>query len=341
MDMNFSEFLDDDYDPENYEEIKQTKPLKLSQLKLQSVDLRKSLSPSVSKPSETRNNKSEIQSKEFLDSIYRIEKKLGMGGFGVVYKAIDKQTGELFAIKQISKKNKNLNKDVVSLILNEIEINIILFDCEYIVKMKRNFQTEDSFYLVFEYSNMGDLYYEMERHYKQNRSEPPTIFIPEKQIKNIIRDVCKALKCCHKNNVCHNDIKPENILMFRNPKEPNEYIYKLCDLGLSTKNRNKKEKIQVGTRGYIAPEIWNNEEGYCDKTDLWALGILIYQLFTYENILPDTKSEFLSQLNYLENKFRFKKQISEEAKSLILGLLKVKPEERLTIEGVLNHPFLK
>lgn len=279
--------------------------------------------------------KPQKQPEKILNDLYIVEKEIARGGFGIVYKCLNKETGEKVAIKEIFKKEgKNLD-----MVLNEIKIGLLLSDCKYIVKMKGTFDNTYNHYIIFEYSEIGDLYYEIERKVNENKAYMRyKHFIPNDQVKNIIRDLCLALKCCHEKNICHNDIKPENILIF---KENGEYIYKLCDLGLSSVNKDKKEKINVGTKRFLAPEIWNQDDAYCDKSDLWAVGIILYHLLTFEFIFSDVKHKFLSEIQYPSIRFSEQNNISKDAKNLILGLLKIDPNERLTIDQILDHPFMK
>ena len=92
-----------------------------------------------------------------------------------------------------------------------------------------------------------------------------------------MKGILKGVEYCHERNIIHNDLKPKNILI-------KEGIPKLCDFGSATELENSIKYILIpnkeGTKGYMAPEIW--EEGrYSYKSDVWALGCIFYELCTF------------------------------------------------------------
>ena len=127
----------------------------------------------------------------------------------------------------------------------------------------------------------------------------------------------------------HRDIKLDNILMD---------CYggiKICDFGVSrliTKNQAIQE--QCGTPAYLAPEIIAEKyyKGY--YVDLWSLGVLLYAML--QGTVP-FKAKSLEALHALimKDKLEFVKPISEPAEELIRRMLKIEPEERISIPSIL------
>ncbi len=83
-----------------------------------------------------------------------------------------------------------------------------------------------------------------------------------------------GLNYLHKNNILHRDIKPANIFKSNG-------VYKLGDLNVSRiLPPGVLAKTQIGSPLYTSPEIWNSENGYNEKCDIWSLGVVIYELCT-------------------------------------------------------------
>lgn len=268
-----------------------------------------------------------------LNNKYRLIKIKQKGAFGSVYESIDITTGKTVAIKQI-------NNEFSSCIDTEIKANNILnkAGCLHITKMLNHFSDEKSSYLVFEYSEIGDVITFAENHYSEYSE-----FV-DKYTRDIIRDVCIALFCCHKNNICHRDVKPENTLIF---KVEDKVIYKLCDLGLS--ECSSKQVLEgAGTKQYTAPEVYSNTGHYCDKSDMWSVGIMAYSLrylrTPYGDMLANERTpEYIFSRESLADYFysAINRIKEEDFRSFLLGLLNIDPNKRMTAREALKHPFLK
>ena len=85
--------------------------------------------------------------------------------------------------------------------------------------------------------------------------------------------MCEATSYLHRHNIIHRDIKPENVLLF-------EGILKLADFGLCARS-NVPRRTNCGTTDYAAPEV-KQHRPYGSAVDVWALGILAYELTTGE-----------------------------------------------------------
>ncbi|CAG8577409.1 10607_t:CDS:2 [Acaulospora colombiana] len=154
-----------------------------------------------------------------------------------------------------------------------------------------------------------------------------------------------AVKVIEKNLTCrivHRDLKPENILV----TDASRYQVKISDFGLSKLLGAKYSLMNTvcGTPTYVAPEIINRDTEYGKAVDMWSLGVILYVCLSgyppfSEHFAPPT---LLEQVRAGRYTFRSPPwdSISDEAKDLVQGLLKVDFTSRLTAEQALKHPFM-
>ncbi|NP_001358413.1 MAP kinase-activated protein kinase 5 isoform 8 [Homo sapiens] len=170
-----------------------------------------------------------------------------------------------------------------------------------------------------------------------------------------------ALRHCHLLNIAHRDLKPENLLFKDNSLDA---PVKLCDFGFAKIDQGDLMTPQF-TPYYVAPQVLEAQRRhqkeksgiiptsptpytYNKSCDLWSLGVIIYvMLCGYPPFYSKHHSRTIPKdmrRKIMTGSFEFPEeewsQISEMAKDVVRKLLKVKPEERLTIEGVLDHPWL-
>lgn len=151
----------------------------------------------------------------------------------------------------------------------------------------------------------------------------------------IVREILNAITYLHDyKNIAHRDLKLSNI-MFADSSPDSEI--KLIDFGLSKlMNNSDYTHSLVGTRNYIAPEIYMKDyqgSGYSKACDMWSLGIITYFLLTGRNPLPP---QFADPLQAAEGQLkipyprRYWSSLSPEAKSFVEGLLQIDPAARMT-----------
>jgi serine/threonine protein kinase len=152
-----------------------------------------------------------------------------------------------------------------------------------------------------------------------NQHSSPTILrLSESEAKPLILQLITAIHCLHEKSIAHRDLKLANILI------TNSFQIKVCDFGISKIcGNNQRMTSFCGTPYFIAPEIFN-EEGYNEKCDIWSLGIIFYQiLFGQFPKLKDMRFE----------------DISPELKDMILSMLMVDPDDRISSEQLIKHPW--
>ena len=196
-----------------------------------------------------------------LKAYYKINKAIGKGAFGVVYKAFELCSGRRVAIKQIKIDTNNKN-----LVAKEIEV-LKKVEHPNIVKYF-NFLKEDNYiFIIMEFLEGGTL-----KEYIQENSQN----ITEDIAREIIKQIFNALSYLHYScDVCHRDVKPENIMF---SEKNNISSLKLLDFGLSSDSFESKLRLQnCGTLTYMAPEQISGAI-YSKAVDVWSVGIILYML---------------------------------------------------------------
>ena len=256
--------------------------------------------------------------------------KIGKGSSGNVYKAQDKKTKEIFALKQSSTKEND------ELIKREITIyEKFNNESPYIIKYYDFFKSKNEhnkmcLYLQLEYCHFGSIREIIKRGRKKN------IEITENEISSIIYMVLHGIKFIHSKNLIDRDIKGRNILI------NNDGEVKLCDFGICCPYvKNKMKKLRGGSPYWMAPEILKKEE-YGPNIDIWALGITCIELAEYEP--PYSKlnpNEVIKQIIKSPPKGLNKpEKWSNEFNDFIRQCLEVDRFKRPLSDKLLKHDFI-
>ena len=168
--------------------------------------------------------------------------------------------------------------------------------------------------VVMEYADGGELADEIKR--RKNSGQT----FSEEEILSYFTQICLALKHCHDRKILHRDLKPQNIFMTRTG------ICKLGDFGISKVLNGTKSKAQstVGTPLYLSPELLSGQP-YDHKTDIWSMGILLYELAA---LRVPWRSTSLSQIGHeiVNNKYpALPDQYSFALKNLVMQCLQKTP----------------
>lgn len=263
-----------------------------------------------------------------LTDFYDVKEAVGKGKFGTVKLGIHKKTGRKVAIKVMKK--KQMNQQDVELCKREIEIMKI---CQHpsIIKLLDVFENQEYIYIVMEYLKGGDLF---------NYLEKRDFTIPESKARDLTHSLATGLFYLHSFGIAHRDLKPENILM---TDDTDDATAKLVDFGLS-KIVGPSEKCNdpFGTLSYVAPEVLL-QKPYDKSVDLWSLGIIIYLLLS--GTLPfddDDDREIARQTIHDEVDFSYHiwKKVGSDVKEMIKKLLEKDKKDRMTLEEVLQHPWI-
>lgn len=268
-----------------------------------------------------------VESKDqSVRNFYTLVEQIGEGAFGVVYKAIKKDTGETYAIKSIDK--STLSQDELTSLNLEIDI-VSQVDHPNIVRAFEFYDEPKQLNVVMEVMGGGELF---ERIVEKDHYS-------EQEAALTIRPVIDAIKYCHEMNVVHRDLKPENMLYSSFDMDG---IVKITDFGLARFYDDDVMTTACGTPSYVAPEILEGR-GYGIEVDYWSIGVILYTMLC--GFLPfneDTNAALFDKIKTGDYSFTSPDwdNISDMAKDLVRRCLKVNPKERITAGEMLRHPWI-
>ena len=257
---------------------------------------------------------------------FTILSTIGEGSFGKVFLVSHNKTKSKYAIKRISKLDKN-NQEGKTYFKREIEIMYKIHQSN-IVRLFNHFEDNEYCYFVMEYIENGNLFEQPS--WKNNKC------FPSNEVAKIIKEIICAVYYLHNMDppIIHRDIKPENVLIDKNG------VAKLTDFGWSNYvDSNEIRRTYCGTPVYLAPEMIK-EIGHDEHLDIWCIGILLFELLTGNVPFKGKDIESLNN-NILSLKIVWPKDISNTAKNLILKILKRDPGDRISLVDMLKHPFFK
>ena len=196
-------------------------------------------------------------------------------------------------------------------------------DHKNIVKYYESFKDKKYFFIIMEYCGNEDLRKFIEK-YKNNNK-----YIDQNTINSIVLDICSGLKEIHQKNIIHRDLKPENIFISK------DNIFKIGDFGISKKlDGTIHAKTFGGTKNYVAPELLKGQK-YDKKVDIWALGCIIYELFTLKPCFdPSNGFAMVNKIISGDYEKISLKKYGTDWQDLIDSLLQIEPKNRPDIEDV-------
>uniref|UniRef100_A0A8C6NZ31 Mitogen-activated protein kinase 15 n=1 Tax=Nothobranchius furzeri TaxID=105023 RepID=A0A8C6NZ31_NOTFU len=304
-------------------------------------------------------NVSEVE--EHISVKYEIKKRIGKGAYGIVWRAVDRQTGEIVAVKKIFDAFRN--RTDAQRTFREIMFLQEFGDHPNIVKLLNviRAQNDKDIYLIFEYMDT-DLHAVIKK----------GSLLKDVHKRYVMYQLLKANRYLHSGSVIHRDQKPSNVLL------DSDCIVKLCDFGLARSLNQIQEDSgnpalteYVATRWYRAPEILLGSTRYSNGVDMWSLGCILGEMLLGKALFPGT-----STINQIEKimsaipnpspedviairseygssviqRMLLKPQVPLEdllqpsvppdAIDLLKRLLVFNPDKRLTADQALQHPYV-
>ena len=275
---------------------------------------------------------------------------LGDGAFGTVLKCRDKESNEFVAIKKMKQKYSSFEE---CLLLKEVK-SLRKIKHLNVVKMIQLFRENNHLYLVFELLGSSLL------KTIQTANQP---FL-ENEIRFIISQILQGLNFIHRAGFFHRDIKPDNLLW-------SDDILKIADFGLAREIRSRPPYTEyVSTRWYRAPEILLRNEFYNSPVDIWAVGVIMAELYLLKPLFPGNSEtdqifkicnilgspnlqnwpDSVRLANRLNIKFpqtsgtnlsKLIPNASEDALDLLSEMLRYDPLKRPSAASCLQHSFFK
>lgn len=201
---------------------------------------------------------------ELLKDQYKIQRKIGRGGMAQIYLAMDKDTDQEVAIKILDSSFKN---DVIKRKRFQQEVRLMKqVDSPYVVRLYDANISDKNAYIVMEYVDGVIL---------TNHVKDRTRLTVDETVE-IAKQLALGCSEIHKRGIIHRDIKSQNIMITHNG------AVKILDFGIAIDNETTKltkTDMLIGSPQYVAPELIEKEEP-TKKTDIYSLGILMYEMLT-------------------------------------------------------------
>ncbi|KAK5649733.1 hypothetical protein RI129_000762 [Pyrocoelia pectoralis] len=255
---------------------------------------------------------------------YQVHEMLGKGGFATVYRAICLKSGVEVAIKMIDKK---LSKSIG--MINRVEQEVAIHSRlkhPSILELFTFFEDANFVYLVLEHCHNGEL----QQYLKRNNE-----VLSEPEASHIMKQIIEGIQYLHSHNILHRDISLSNLLFTKNMQ------IKIADFGLATQLSRPDEKhlTLCGTPNFISPEVASRVQ-HGLEADVWGLGCLLYTLLV--GTPPFEDQAVRSTLNRVVSaNYRLPNFLSVDVKDLINSLLQKNPKDRIKLDMILEHPFMK
>lgn len=263
-----------------------------------------------------------------LEDVYKIDKQLGKGAFGVVKLGIHKKTGQQVAVKSISKAKLVCKEDVKD-VQAEVAIMNLVAGHLNVVTLTSTFEDKDAVHLVMELCLGGELF----------DSIVEAGSFTERKAATIFKKMVGTMHHCHELGVMHRDLKPENFLLTSKGADGE---LKLTDFGLGVFFKpGERFRDLVGSPYYVAPEVLR--KNYSHEADMWSLGVILYILLSgLPPFWGDTEEQIFKMV--LRGHIDFKTDpwptISDAAKDCVRRLLEQDPSKRATTHQILRHDWL-
>eukprot|EP01026_Neomeris_dumetosa_P047979 TRINITY_DN4135_c0_g1_i2.p1 TRINITY_DN4135_c0_g1~~TRINITY_DN4135_c0_g1_i2.p1 ORF type:complete len:373 (-),score=33.48 TRINITY_DN4135_c0_g1_i2:238-1356(-) len=304
---------------------------------------------------------SQIKTELLSSSEFRYLDFLGAGGFGIVCKVENTQTGEVLALKLLQRQLLRGQQDQETArnrLLREILHHKRLSGHPLIVDFKKVFLTENFVCIAMEYAQGGNMYKYVTDCYSNYTQ------LTEDDARGWFQQLIIALRFCHKQNIVNRDVKLENTLRAYdtcgdrqgwwgekckyNNNQPNKYYLKLCDFGYSKDTeQNSDPKTRDGTFRYTSPEVFFLEKGQTydgKKRDVWACGVMLYCMLVASYPFEPKRTTydvFLSLLRSASYVYPKDFHLSDEVKELISNMLKPDPKERYSVDQIIEHAWFQ
>ncbi|XP_047712710.1 serine/threonine-protein kinase Nek1 isoform X6 [Prionailurus viverrinus] len=250
--------------------------------------------------------------------------KIGEGSFGKAILVKSTEDDRQYVIKEInisrmSNKEREESRREVAVLANMKHPNIVQY--------RESFEENGSLYIVMDYCEGGDLF-------KRINAQKGILF-QEDQILDWFVQICLALKHVHDRKILHRDIKSQNIFLTK------DGTIQLGDFGIARVLNSTVELARtcIGTPYYLSPEICENKP-YNNKSDIWALGCVLYEMCTLKHAFEAGSMKNLV-LKIISGSFPpVSLHYSYDLRNLLSQLFKRNPRDRPSVNSILEKGFI-
>ncbi|XP_063232255.1 G protein-coupled receptor kinase 5 [Bacillus rossius redtenbacheri] len=277
-----------------------------------------------------------LESQPVTYKTFRMYRVLGKGGFGEVCACQVRATGKMYACKKLEKKRIKKRKGEPMVLIEKQILQKI--NSKFVVSLAYAYETKDALCLVLTIMNGGDLKFHI-----YNMGGEPGFDVDRSRF--YAAEVLCGLEHLHMQGIVYRDCKPENILL-----DDHGHV-RISDLGLAVEiPEGEMVRGRVGTVGYMAPEVIDNEK-YTFSPDWFSFGCLLYEMIEGQAPFRARKEKVKREevdRRVKEDQEKYSHKFSEEAKHLCQQLLRKSPKSRLGCQSgragareVKLHQFFK
>ena len=257
---------------------------------------------------------------------FQILSKLGEGAYSVVLKVRRNYDNNIYALKKV--KLLKLSDKEKNNALNEVRI-LASVKSSFVISYKEAFfdEKESCLGIVMEYADKGDLYQKITEYKKT------AMLFEETDIWRILIQLIKGLKSLHDLKILHRDLKSANVFLF------SDGSVKLGDLNVSKVAKKGLGYTQTGTPYYASPEVWKDQP-YNNKSDIWSLGCVLYEMITLH---PPFRAENMEGLFNKVIKGKYKNipnRFSNDLSEIVRLLIQVDPDKRPSCDELLKNNII-
>ncbi|ROT41775.1 Pkinase-domain-containing protein [Sodiomyces alkalinus F11] len=262
----------------------------------------------------------------FLEGKLQLTSILGTGAYGVVYTAVDVNTGLRYAVKCLSKFNPDgtpLDRRQVAFQNREIRLHYFASTHENVLSLLKIVDDPDCIYVILEYCPEGDLFY--------NITERGRYVGKDDLARRVFLQILDAVEHCHSLGIYHRDLKPENILV----TDQGETV-KLADFGLATAD-DRSEDYGCGSTFYMSPECLDHSSRnpfyLCAPNDVWSLGVILVNLTCGRNPWKQASFDDSTYRAFSRNPGFLKTilPVTDELNDILGRIFTRDPEQRITL----------
>ena len=258
---------------------------------------------------------------------FKIISKLGEGAYSTVYKVKRNIDNNIYALKKV--KLLNLSEKEKQNSLNEVRL-LASIKSNYVISYKEAFfdEKDSTLGIVMEFANGGDLYQKIVEHKKT------ATFFEETDIWRIFIQLVKGLKALHDLKILHRDLKSANVFLLK------DGTAKLGDLNVSKVARRGLGYTQTGTPYYASPEVWKDQP-YDNKSDIWSLGCVLYEMITLRPPFRAQNMEGLYNKVIKGQLSRIPERFSNELYEIVKLLIQVNSDLRPSCDDILKNKIIQ